>query len=257
MHLNPGYPSLAHEQAASAIVEFFTGRDGVDAILLVNSCARGKASRDSCLDIVVLTPESSPGTAALAEAWERYYETDGVFEALRRAGKFSVVHLDFVDGRFQPGQLDEDLDWFEVEIGNYLVYAFPLWQRNDHWERLRAEWLPYYDEDLRRERLLAVRHYCLHHLDHIPLYVERELYFQSFDRLYNAFRGFLQGLFIARRTYPIAYNKWIREQVVDILGLPELYERLPRLFEIQRFESTELVDKARELRDLVDYYLVE
>lgn len=29
----------------------------------------------------------------------------------------------------------------------------------------------------------------------------------------------MQALFIARRTYPIAYDKWIREQVVDILGL--------------------------------------
>ena len=68
---------------------------------------------------------------------------------------------------------------------------------------------------------------------------------------------FLQALFIARRTYPIAYDKWIREQVVEILSLPELYEQLPHLFEIERFESAELVDRADELGRLLATYVGE
>ena len=96
-----------------------------------------------------------------------------------------------------------------------------------------------------------------HYLAHIQLYVERRLYFQSFARLYRAFQMFLQALLIARRTYPIAYDKWVHEQVVEILGLPELYARLPQLLEIGRFESADLVDKAAELRRLLDAYVVE
>ena len=99
-----------------------------------------------------------------------------------------------------------------------------------------------------------VRHYCLNNLHHIPLYIERGLYFQSFDRLYNAYREFLQALFIARRTYPIAYNKWIREQVEEILGLPELYAQLTRLFEIKQFKSSEIADKAKEVEQLLEKY---
>lgn len=91
-------------------------------------------------------------------------------------------------------------------------------------------------------------------LHHIPLYVERGLYFQSFDRLYNPFQEFLQALFIARRTYPIAYNKWIREQVEEILGLPELYAQLPRLLEIRHFESREIAEKAVTLERLLEAY---
>jgi hypothetical protein len=102
-----------------------------------------------------------------------------------------------------------------------------------------------------------VREYCLNNLHHIPLYVERGLYFQSFDRLYNAYREFLQALFIARRTYPIAYNKWIREQVEEILGLPGLYAQLSHLFEISRFESTEIAAKAIEVEELLDEYASE
>ena len=86
------------------------------------------------------------------------------------------------------------------------------------------------------------------------MYVERGLYFQSLDRLYNAFREFLQALFIARRTYPIAYNKWIREQVEEILGLPELYAQLPRLFEIQHFESQEIAHKAKDVERMLEDY---
>ena len=67
--------------------------------------------------------------------------------------------------------------------------------------------------------------------------MERGLFSQSFDRLFNVYQEFLQALFISRRTYPIAFNKWIREQIVEILGLPELYQRLPRLFEIQGFKK--------------------
>ena len=76
----------------------------------------------------------------------------------------------------------------------------------------------------------------------------------SFDRLYNAYREFLQALFIARRTYPIAYNKWIREQVEEILGLPELYAQLTHLFEIKQFASSEIADKAKEVEQLLEKY---
>ncbi len=54
MSTPPVYPTPQHALAADRIVAFFAGREGVDAVLLTNSCARGKATRDSCLDIFVL-----------------------------------------------------------------------------------------------------------------------------------------------------------------------------------------------------------
>ena len=258
MPSTPSYPTQEHERAAAAIVTFFAARDETDTILLVNSCARGKATRDSCLDIKVLVPEGTD-TSELDAIWQRHWACDPVFGALRGAGAFSVVHLDIEDGSFDllPHPEDEYPDFFEVRIGNSLVYSAPLWERDDRLTRLRQRWLPYYKEDLRRERLAAVRWCCQHYLAHIPPYVERGLYFQSFARLWAAFQMFLQALFIAHRTYPIAYDKWIHEQIVEILGLPELYEHLPPLFEIGRFESTDLVGKAQDLQRLLDTFLEE
>jgi hypothetical protein len=75
--------------------------------------------------------------------------------------------------------------------------------------------------------------------------------------LLSCFQEFLLGLHVARRTYPIAYNKWILEQVAGNLGLPDLYERLPTLFELECFESRALEEKAVALAALVDEYVRE
>ena len=178
------------------------------------------------------------------------------FQKLAAVGKYAHIDLEFSDGHFAPTARGwtSGPDEFELVIGNYLVYSVPLHQKSDYFDELKAKWLPYYDETLRRDRLLMVRQYCLNNLDHIPSYIERGLHFQCFNRFYDAFREFLQALFIARRTYPIAYDKWIQEQIVEILGLPELYHQLLCLFEIQNFESREILDKANILRGLLDEY---
>ncbi|SRR6266487_1270028 len=258
MKLEATYPTQEHQRAADAIVDFFVSKYNIDAVLLVNSCARGKATRDSCLDIIMLA-KPDPSRTLLSElevGWEELEKSNGVIKALYKVGKYSVVHPDFIHGIFIPQEQDEAAgpDDFEVEIGNFLAYSVPLWEGSDYFLQLKQQWLPYYSEELRQHRLDRVRWYCLNNLHHIPLYIERGLYFQSFDRLYNTYREFLQALFIARRVYPIAYNKWIREQVEEILGLPELYNQLSHLFEIKHFESNEIADKAKEVEQLLDKY---
>ncbi|HSG43819.1 MAG TPA: hypothetical protein VLA72_11740 [Anaerolineales bacterium] len=257
MKLQVVYPTPEHEAAANIIVQYFKSKYELDAVLLVNSCARGKATKDSCLDIAVLgKPDVIANEAQMEVDYYEWEKTDKTVQAMHKVGKYSVVHPVFFDGLFAPDERDEAAgpDGFELGIGNFLAYSVPLWQGNDRLDSLRAEWLPYYKDDLRKQRLNMVREYCINNLHHIPLYVERGLYFQAFARLYNASQEFLQTLFITRRTYPIAYNKWIKEQVVEILGLPELYAHLVSLFEIQNFESDELASKAKQAEDLLDQY---
>ncbi len=259
MHIDAVYPTPQHAAAAQYITEFFSPQVDVAAILLMGSCARGKASADSCLDILVLVPPEALARRRhdLEQVWESFYATHPVFQRLRQAGRYSHVDLEFIDGQFTPDEhgWTTGPDEFELAIGNTLVYTAPLWVRGDYLDRLKAQWLPYYPDTLRAARLEMVLRYCRNNLDHIPLYVARGLYFQSFNRLYHALGEFLQALFIARRTYPLAYDKWVREQIEEILGLPDLYARLPRLLEIGRFESEELVDKARALEALVSQYI--
>ena len=258
MKVEPAYPTAEHQKAAESITEYFVSHYKIDAVLLVNSCARGKATRDSCLDLVMLAKpdESRSSLKALEAGWEGFEKSNEVIQDLYKVGKYSVVHPDFINGVFIPREQDEAAgpDDFEVEVGNFLAYSVPLWEGSDYFAQLKEQWLPYYSERLRQKRLEKVRWYCLNNLHHIPLYLERGLYFQSFDRLYNAYREFLQALFIARRTYPIAYNKWIQEQIAEILGLPALYEQLTHLFEIRKFESPEIGDKAKEVEELLEKF---
>ena len=261
MVLNPKYPTIEHERASESIVHFFSASPVVEAVTLICSCARGKASRDSCLDMAVLVrPESfTTERESLEKQWGKFYGQEDVFRKLQGVGKYSHVDLEFFDGCFAPASRDwtSGADGFELEIGNHLVYSVPLWQNSDYLDDLKAQWVPYYNEALRRERLVMVRRYCLNNLDHIPLYVNRGLHFQAFDRLYKAIGEFLQALFIAHRTYPIAYDKWIREQVEEILGLPKLYRKLVKFFEIRSFESQEITAKAEDLTYLLNKYASE
>jgi len=249
------YPTAEHAQAAKAITAFFAEREETDAVLLINSCARGRATVDSCLDMhVIVAPEA---VARVECAFRGFASSSPLVAELVRVGKFSDLHLDVSDGVLRPGPITEEgLDWFEVSVGNLFVYSVPLFVRGDRFERLGAEWLPFYGEPLRRERIEASRSFIVeNNLARIPWFVGRELYFQAFDRFYRAFQGFLLGLHVARRMYPIAYNKWIREQVAVNLGLPQLYAQLPRLFEFGRFESRILEAKAEELQRLTDEYV--
>jgi len=258
MSFRASYPTVEHERAAEAIVGAFSRHPDAEAVILVGSCARGKARWDSCLDVMILVlPEVlAAKRGELERWWNDRYQAEPAFQALRCLAKFSHVDLEFVDGCFAPGPHGwvGGPDEFELAIGNTLVYSAPLWEGGDYLQGLKAQWLPYYGEELRLERLAMVRRFCFNNLEHIPPYVERGLYFQAFNRLYDALREFLQALFIARRTYPIAYDKWIQEQIEEILGLPELYRQLPRLLEISHFESEEIADRARSLWRLVEEY---
>ena len=256
----PVLPTVLHQRAADAIVTFFHTQPHVDAVLLVNSCARGTATPESDLDVAVLVAPALAASdrTALEAQWQRVYATAPVFHALRQAGRFTGVHLDLVDGRYVPERWDDGggPDGFELAIGNQVAYSTPLWEGTAALATVRATWLPYYAQPLQQARLVMVRDACRYNLEHVPFFVARGLYFQAFDRVYKAFQEFLQALFIARRTYPVAYNKWIREQVAGTLGLPELYRQLPAVLELGHLESREVAGKAQLLQRLLDDWAV-
>ena len=210
------------------------------------------------MDLAPLLPQgtSTEIKDALEREWQAFYNQEQIFKELHTVGAYSHIDVHLFDGDCHPSEhgWTTGADEFELEIGNLIAYAVPLFECNNHFKELQDHWLPYYSEEIRHQRLEMVLRYCHNNLDHIPVYVGRQLYFQAFDRLYKAFGEFLQALFISKRIYPIAYDKWIHEQIVEILELPELYDRLSQLLEIKNFESMEIVEKGDELkRTLTDY----
>jgi hypothetical protein len=248
------FPTEVHRAAAESIVARFGSLPGVQAALLVNSLARGMGTPQSDLDMVMLVDPEAADIDILQEEWERFYATDAAAQRLRGLGRFTAVHLDWVTGVYTPSVWDDGggPDGFELAVGNHVAYSVPLLSPGTRYKELRATWLPYYDENLRRQRLAMVREACRYDLDFVPFYVNRQLYFQAFDRLYKAYQELLQALFIARRVYPLAYNKWIQLQVAEWLGLPDLYAQLPSILEIGRLESDELVAKAQFVGQLLE-----
>ena len=225
---------------------------------MVNSLARGKATEDSDIDLAILVAQSTTTTAItnLENSWQDLLNSDPTLNRFKASGRFAQIHLDIIDGVFKPGIWEDggEIDFFEVEIGNRLYYSKPLAGEGEYFLKLKSKWLPYYETTLQEQRLILSKEACIYEIEHIPVFANRGLYFQAFDRLYAAFQKFLQTLFIKHKTYPIAYNKWIKEQIVEILQLPELYKALPNIISLANIESSELNSKADILKKLLDDY---
>ncbi len=256
MTFKPGFPTKLHRDTAELIRDYFLATSGVDTVLVVNSCARGQAVPESDLDFAILM---KPGATMveitnIEKSWQIYLETKPAFLKYKRSNQFAHLHLDIIDGNYKPAKLEKGgpIDYFEIEIGNQICYAAPMDNAGQYFNELQSKWLPYYNEELRLHRLKMSLNACEYDLDHIPFFVKRELYFQAFDILCKAFQEYLQTLFIANKIYPIAYNKWIKEQIVKWLNMPDLYARLPSILSINNIESNEIIEKADMLRVLVN-----
>jgi len=251
----PGFPTKLHQDSAKLTSEYFLAISNVDTVLIVNSCARGKAVPESDLDFAILVkPDTTPTEIKNIErSWRIYSEKQPTFLKYKQSSQFAHLHLDIIDGNYLPTNVEkgEPIDYFEIEIGNQICYSAPMDNVGLYFQELRNKWLPYYNEELRLQRLRRIKDACSYNLDHISFFVKRELYFQAFDILCKAFKEYLQTLFIANKTYPIAYNKWIKEQIVKWLDKPDLYPRLPPILSISNIESHEINDKAEMLRELL------
>jgi predicted nucleotidyltransferase len=53
------FPTTVHEQTAHLICDFFANQSHVQAVLVVNSCARGVATPQSDLDMAILIEAGS------------------------------------------------------------------------------------------------------------------------------------------------------------------------------------------------------
>jgi len=252
----PLFPTKLHQDAAEVVKDYFKNIRETDTILVVNSCARGQAVPESDLDFAILV---SPDTTAaqinsINTAWQIFSGSQLTISKYRRSNQFAHLHLDIIDGNYNPAILEpgEPGDSFEIEIGNQISYSAPMDSAGPYFLDLRHKWLPYYNEVLRSERLAAIGNACRYDLDHIPILIKRGLHFHALDTLGKAFREYLQALFISHRTYPIAYNKWIKEQIVNWLGNPGLYQKLLPILSVVNIETDEMNIKAEMLGELLD-----
>jgi predicted nucleotidyltransferase len=255
MTFKPIFPTSLHLDTAELVKDYFLTIPNVDTVLVVNSCARGQAVPESDLDFAILVKPNTPKTEIenIEVTWQAYYNTQPTFLKYKQSNQFAHLHLDIITGNYSPTILEVGVasDFFEIEIGNQICYSAPMDNVGNYFKELQNKWLPYYNEELRLQRLTMTRNACEYDLDHIPFFIKRSLYFQAFDILCKALQEYLQTLFIANKTYPIAYNKWIKEQVVNWLNKPDLYPKLSPILSVSNIESNEINDKAKMLRELL------
>src|SRR3989339_634382 len=216
------FPTKEHEIACNKFVEIFRQDKRIKSILVNCSCARGKATKDSCLDLVLIIKEDKYYNL-IENKFKRLKKSVKEFIDLKKVGKYSHIDLQITTGKIIPKPRDwtSGPDEYELEIGNIFRYSKLLFDKKGYFKKLSKKYLPYYSEKVRKKKLVGVLGYMNNNLDHIEIYVKRGLYFHAFSRFYSALREFLQALFISKKIYPIAYDKHIKEQFYDILKMPK------------------------------------
>lgn len=281
------FPSHMHESALNKVTRYFKSDPRVFAVLLMGSLARGQGSIGSSIDLVVFIDTDYMKEFFKTEELRRratYFEKMGgkvhriiLPEAERQKGKhastvrgeyegeygidFDNVRVDLVykDGFIRlKDQLGICLDNFEPDVGNYLAYCVLLYERDDTYKSFAKKYLPFYDEEIRRERLEATRKEFDYRIWEAKQLAEKGVLFNSLSTLLlsriSCAAFFLQHLFIKKRKYPISYRKWLKYQIVDMLHEPELYEKLTQLFTIERLSGEVLRKKADFLHNLMEEY---
>jgi hypothetical protein len=240
--------------AVEDIASYFDRKPGVDALLLTGSWARGKGdvALGADCDLTLLHNKLFDLNMEMT-SYKKWENQRNKIWKLDHLGPYSIIDLHPHDGHFLPGYhgFTSGPDDFELEIGNTLVYSRPILTCTHRLQELQKHWLPYYREELRTERLAMVTRFAQNNLDHIYPYSQRGLYFQCLKRLHLALEEVLQALFIAARRYPIAYDKWIEEQVSDILGKHELYTLLVQVVTIPQLDAQTLKEKATLLSSVL------
>ena len=71
------FPTALHREVAELAGDFFSSQAYVDTILVVNSCARGRAVAGSDLDMAVLLTPTAPNqeVQSLTLKWEQFRAT--------------------------------------------------------------------------------------------------------------------------------------------------------------------------------------
>jgi predicted nucleotidyltransferase len=251
--------TATHQKAYNLVYDALWRDDRVLALAITGSAARNEGSFDSDLDFNIFFAEDAPATeiAAILTRVENDVKRELATQPGSEVGIFFDIDLHVAPTLItpQPRGWTDGPDAFELEIGNTFVYTRLVFERAGYFTQAQARYLPYYDEQLREERLAATLKFCHNNINHIEPYVKRGLYFQAFRRLYDASREFLQALFIAQRVYPIAYDKWVKKQLVEILDLPDLYQGFVALYAVHNLESDELTVKGQQLREYIAAYV--
>src|SRR5258705_12307184 len=98
------FPTVLHREVAELAGDFFSAHAQVDTILVVNSCARGRAVAGSDLDLAVLIMPTAARqeVQSLTKLWQEFIATHPLIYPVPRTGRVYQGHLGGFCGRMGP-----------------------------------------------------------------------------------------------------------------------------------------------------------
>ncbi len=111
-------------------------------------------------------------------------------------------------------------DSLEMLVGTLYKHGLSLFGEIPDKNFIEKNFYPFYDENLRRERLKKLTPRVLNYTNRVQILTKREDP-DLLDHLYKTRTHFLKWLFIFFKKYPVHLNKHIAYQLTNILKLPQ------------------------------------
>jgi hypothetical protein len=233
------FPTEKQRAISERVVSRLAADPEVEAVALTASLALGYGDPVSDLDMVVYArpPNLEAVRERCLEINERYDRDEDFW-----------VDIEVSSGDFAPGVMGWcEVDEFELEVGNFVAHAVPVFDRNGMFAELQGQWLPYYDEELARMREKRWARLTTNHCVQGMKSVRRDFALDALDRLHMGVRSFVAAMFVARRVYPVDYLKRVDRHLRVLLGEPELGAELRSLFDFGPLEPLRVEQSFRRL----------
>lgn len=111
-------------------------------------------------------------------------------------------------------------DSVDMIIGALYQHGVPLFGKIPEKERVEKEFLPFYNEELRRQRLDILGKRLSGYTKRVEM-LTKEKNPDILDHLYKTRNHFIKWLFMYKRKYPVCIHKHLAYQFNEILQLPK------------------------------------
>ena len=256
VYREPVYPTPEHRRIVEGLTALLSSHRQVWAVVVEGSLGWGGATAASDVDVVAFV---EPGALASvrSEDWQARYRGLGAEVSPVVGLRFGRLRadVDLTDGQLAPSGGLPRLDDYELAVGNLVAYAAVVYERDGRFGRWAAQYLPYFEEGWRRERMRLVWLDLGHNLRTVREMADRGLLLHGLERLLYAARYVVHYLFLQERKHALDWLKHLEWQAEHVLGLPALPGELGRVLALPELSAATLCRGAGELETLAARYL--
>jgi hypothetical protein len=172
---------------------------------------------------------------------------------LKLTYKSQVFDLVITNSKIYCGNHPQDVstDNFELYIGNLFANCKLMFQNKNYYDKLKKQYLPYYDNKLRVLRINLLKKDIRRITHQLEINADEGRLVNAVYYLNRLLCCIIQLRFMQKKVYPISYKKWIDYQFNELLKDPASLHKLNQILKGTDFSSKGFKKLAKSLYKMV------